>query len=937
MVKKLKNLFFVVLSVAALFAVFTVVASAESYKYNRKNFEVQTAGDYNYIVVADSDLSEDESGYGGGAMIIKYNGTSVNVAVPSSLDGKSVVQIAESAFKGNSSLQTLTVAESVKYIAKEAFADCVGLQTVLVTKNVESVGEGAFSGCSALKSVTFQKDSKFVNIGKYAFFNCTSLNNFSIPEKTESIGAGAFFDCDSLTSINIPDSVNVIGAAAFFGCDSLIEAIIGNGVKALDVNNVAISNSNWGTDTNVHGVFEGCISLQNITIGSSVEIIGQDCFAGTALVNVVIPDNVVTVSHGAFQSCESLLKVVIGDGVTSLGEACFKNCDSLTDVSIGKSVQSFGDISFWDCDALVSITIPTNVTSLGAASFFHCDNLEKVVIGNGVTDLLTSVKDYNKYSDWGNYKKHQYCHGLFEGCVKLKEVVLGSGLKTIGQDCFAGTALETVVIPDNVITVSTGAFANCSALNSVIIGNGVSTLSDFAFYNCTSIAEVHIGYGVVNIGSCAFWNCSLLKEIYIPSNVTTLGNAVFFKCSSLEKAVVGNGVTNLASLADTSYRTFENWGSKDNIHGTFEGCTALGEITLGNGIVSIDRDTFAGTQITTLTVPSKVSTLSTGAFANAKQLRDIYFTGNWPASVGKNIFSNVDEDCTVHYISGKTGYDELEYNKKMFVPVTVTFDNNNDDIFAVPTDSQILAPIGEYVVKPINPTAVGYLFAGWYKDSDCKDAWDFANDKVTVNTTIYAKWYSVDDVVPLRPENITTIEKDGSSVTIRWSAVDGATGYNVYVDGRKHNTSAIRETEYKVGKLSGSTTYEFVVRAVNGKGESPDSIIYAERTTNHIHEYGEWKVVKEATVDAQGSMERTCKTCGKAETRVTEKITAKKGDLNSDCKITAADARIALRISANLQVPTDMQKNIADINGDKKITAADARKILRNAAGLEQL
>ena len=33
-----------------------------------------------------------------------------------------------------------------------------------------------------------------------------------------------------------------------------------------------------------------------------------------------------------------------------------------------------------------------------------------------------------------------------------------------------------------------------------------------------------------------------------------------------------------------------------------------------------------------------------------------------------------------------------------------------------------------------------YLFEGWYKDSACKTAWDFANDTIEGDTTIYAKW-----------------------------------------------------------------------------------------------------------------------------------------------------------------------------------------------------
>ena len=64
-----------------------------------------------------------------------------------------------------------------------------------------------------------------------------------------------------------------------------------------------------------------------------------------------------------------------------------------------------------------------------------------------------------------------------------------------------------------------------------------------------------------------------------------------------------------------------------------------------------------------------------------------------------------------------------------------------------------------------------------------------------------------------------------------------------------------------------------------------------------------------------------------------EKITA--GDVNADGRITASDARLALRISANLHSPTTDEKLAADYNHDGKVTASDARKILRKSANLE--
>ncbi len=69
-------------------------------------------------------------------------------------------------------------------------------------------------------------------------------------------------------------------------------------------------------------------------------------------------------------------------------------------------------------------------------------------------------------------------------------------------------------------------------------------------------------------------------------------------------------------------------------------------------------------------------------------------------------------------------------------------------------------------------------------------------------------------------------------------------------------------------------------------------------------------------------------------TEPTTEPEVKLGDLNGDGEVKAADARIALRYSARLEIPDDAQLAAADINKDGAVRANDARLMLRFSAKL---
>ncbi|MBR5233749.1 MAG: hypothetical protein IKW03_06035 [Clostridia bacterium] len=63
--------------------------------------------------------------------------------------------------------------------------------------------------------------------------------------------------------------------------------------------------------------------------------------------------------------------------------------------------------------------------------------------------------------------------------------------------------------------------------------------------------------------------------------------------------------------------------------------------------------------------------------------------------------------------------------------------------------------------------------------------------------------------------------------------------------------------------------------------------------------------------------------------------TYEKGDVNLSGSITAADARIILKASSQLEELDAQKKDLADYNSDGKVTAADARYVLRVSAKLD--
>jgi chitinase len=83
--------------------------------------------------------------------------------------------------------------------------------------------------------------------------------------------------------------------------------------------------------------------------------------------------------------------------------------------------------------------------------------------------------------------------------------------------------------------------------------------------------------------------------------------------------------------------------------------------------------------------------------------------------------------------------------------------------------------------------------------------------------------------IPAAPAGLAVASTTSSSVSLSWSTVSGATGYNVYQDGTK--VQSVTGTSATVSGLAASTSYSFQVTATNSAGESAKSSAVTGTTT----------------------------------------------------------------------------------------------------------
>lgn len=107
----------------------------------------------------------------------------VNLVLPASIQGKSVIAIGASVFNAD-----ITPA-------------CGSIESIVIPASVKTIGNLAFNGCINVQTLTFADNSELTSIGNSAFNNLRNITSVSMPSTVATIGSNAFNGCAKLLSM----------------------------------------------------------------------------------------------------------------------------------------------------------------------------------------------------------------------------------------------------------------------------------------------------------------------------------------------------------------------------------------------------------------------------------------------------------------------------------------------------------------------------------------------------------------------------------------------------------------------------------------------------------------------------------------------------------------------------------------------------------------
>ena len=422
--------------------------------------------------------------------------------------------------------------------------------------------------------------------------------------------------------------------------------------------------------------FNNCTELTKVTMGNSIKYIYYCAFKDCANLNEVnFGNSLEGIDGGAFMGCSSLTNITLPNSLTSIGYEAFTNCTNLRTIHLSTSLKAIGQESFKGCINLKSIDLHNGITNIGYGAFMDCKRLKEVTIPDSINYLVDAFKGCTNLTtlNW-NAKNARNCH--CEWPANIEVINFGEGVQYIPQKFLAGTNIKSVIIPDAVTEIGSGAFDDCQYLEHVTIGKSVlvSTWAGTGLCsNCTNLKS--LTWNVINpdpynspypfyIGSrenieqITFGDCveripksiaggSKIQSITIPKSAKTIDDGAFAGCSKLSTIVVDQGNQtfdsrdNCNGVVETATNTLV-LGCKGTVipntvtaiaNYAFVMCTELTNIEIPSSVISIGSPEFSYgwhqgpfygcTGLTSITIPNSVTYVGPYAFSGCTNLSDV--------------------------------------------------------------------------------------------------------------------------------------------------------------------------------------------------------------------------------------------------------------------------------------------------------------------------
>lgn len=172
---------------------------------------------------------------------------------------------------------------------------------------------------------------------------------------------------------------------------------------------------------------------------------------------------------------------------------------------------------------------------------------------------------------------------------------------------------ESFAVPDSVIGIGGGAFANNTALKTVYFPKTLAMLGESAFANCSRLESVILPDPIMEIKRNTFENCASLEHVRLPERLQVINHGAFLNCVHLKSIVIPQSVKLIYGMERQEQLKLCS-SVRSSGHG---GCASSG---CGS---SSERRMYRSRQIDQ---PS--------AFENCEQLTRLYFLGDLPRIEG---------------------------------------------------------------------------------------------------------------------------------------------------------------------------------------------------------------------------------------------------------------------------------------------------------------